>query len=134
MAAHAISLSGRVGAGPRKNQNFRMTSGDDFVVTITVKDDSREAIDLTGATIEFRQAVKKPGGRFETTAKITKTTSSGIAITDATNGVFTVTMDPADTDDLAGRYYYEIQVTDSGGDIATVTTGTAIIDADLVTP
>jgi hypothetical protein len=56
------------------------------------------------------------------TAVVTKTTASGISITNATGGVFVVTIDKEDTEDLEGVYAHEAVITDSAGDISTVTT------------
>lgn len=61
----------------------------------------------------------------DSAALITKTTLSGIVLTDAVNGVCTVTVDDVDTDALvAGLYHHELKRTDAGFE-AVLTFGTA---------
>lgn len=119
---------------PRPNQHFEMISGDTATITVTVDDGAGGVVDLTGATVTFAMSKDKPGSRFNATAKITKTVGDGVTLTDPTNGVMTVALDAADTDDLSGRYHYEIEVTDTSSNVATVTTGIITIKPDLVTP
>ena len=83
------------------------------------------AINLTGATISY---VIFSGG----VATITKTIGSGITVTDATAGTFTITLTSANTASLAGSYYHECQVTDSSSNISTIFIGSVTINADLI--
>lgn len=85
----------------------------DFVLTITAEDQAGNAIDLTGASIRWVLAAA-PGG----TELVVKTTGGGgVAVTDAENGVFTVTLTDTDTADLDGVYYQEARITDSSGNV-----------------
>lgn len=61
------------------------------------------------------------------------TADGGVSITDAANGKFTVTLAPADTKTLAvGTYYHEAEVTDSLGNVSTVTVGKVTLIASGV--
>lgn len=69
--------------------------------------------------------------RFSNTEVFAKTLGSGIEITDGANGQFEVDIKPSDTAALdGGRYEHEVQVTDSSGNISTVTRGTVYLDED----
>lgn len=97
---------------PATNQDFTATAGDDIEIEFDTD------ANLTGAAISWRLT-----GRGAT---ITKTIGSGVTITDDTNGICTVTLAPADTAQLAGTYYHELQATVGGG-VVTLATGVANI-------
>ena len=79
-------------------QNFTMWSGDDKTITVTL------STDITGATINYAIAAN-----VGSTALITKATGgSGIAITDAANGIFTIDLDPSDTSRKAGDIDFHV--------------------------
>jgi len=87
--------------------NISFYKGEDVTLTVTMS----PITNITGWTIQF--TVRKAYG--DATALITKTTGAGIAITNATNGVFTVTIASADTSGLEQRaYVYDISRTDAG--------------------
>jgi hypothetical protein len=98
-----------------KNQNFEMVAGDSKNVIVTVSD-----ADLTGATIKW--AMKRSVS--SATANVSKdTTSGGISISDATGGIFTISLIPADTSALKGDFYHEAEITDAQNNVSTVMTG-----------
>ncbi|HMN10729.1 MAG TPA: BppU family phage baseplate upper protein [Bellilinea sp.] len=107
-----------------ENQNFEMYSGDTHHLDITVKNSNGMPVDLTGASITW--ALYDQAG----TIQVTKTSESGISLTDPANGVFRVTLSPIDTDTLAGKYRHEAEITDVLGQVGTVTRGTATIKPD----
>lgn len=107
--------------------NFMMVAGDSKTLVVTVKDAEGVAVNITGSTIKWRAARS-----FGKAAVISKTTSSGIQITDGANGQFTVTLSTSDTDDLLGVYYHEAEVTASDGTISTVLSGTMKINPALI--
>ena len=106
-------------------QNYTMFSGDSKVITVTVTDADGAAVNLTGATISY--VIFDDGS-----ATITKTVGSGITVTDAAAGTFTITLAASDTASLAGAYYHECQVTDSSGNISTIFTGTVTMNEDMI--
>lgn len=120
-----------------ESQDIEMWSGDDLYQPFTITDgaDTPAAIDLTGATITFSASRLKTASpiTFSGTAAITKTVGDGITVTDAAAGEIQLTLDPADTADLKGAYYYEIEVTLGSGQVHTTTTGTLTINRDLIT-
>lgn len=113
----------------RSNQDIptdsanRYIAGDTarIVTEVTLTDSADD--DLSAADITFVLA-NAPGA----TPVITKTRDDGITVPDEdpTQCVILITSD--DTENLGGiggeDYYYEIEITDSNGDVATVTTGT----------
>jgi len=95
--------------------NLELYRGDQSVWTIDTD------IDLTGATIYFAVYATFQVGSIanDTTALISKSTVSGITITDATAGTFTVTVASADTAawDFLGdtaNYVYGLEYQPSG--------------------
>ena len=110
-------------------QNFTMWSGDDKTITVTVVDGDGTAQDITAATISY----KLQPAVDDATGAITKTVGSGVTITNAAGGIFTVDIAAANTASFAGIYYHECQVTSSGGVVSTVFVGNVTINQDAIT-
>lgn len=89
--------------------------------TITVKDDG-VARDLTGYTIRM-QVRQKPSS--SSTYLDIDTVSGEIAITDATNGIFTITLSAAVTAALSPvqGYRYDLELEDGSGVVTRLLTG-----------
>lgn len=84
-------------------------AGSDVTFTLTAKDETDTVINLTGATLEFTLQSDS-----NSSAEVTKTTSSGIAISSpATDGIFVVTLTDTDTANLSGLYKYQVKITDN---------------------
>lgn len=107
---------------PAQNQDFELPQGDDRTIPVTVtNEDTGALLNLSGMTIRWWFAlyqsgeaiVKKGNGAGET----------GLAITDAGAGVFTITLDSADTEGLSGYFYHEAEITDVAGKKRTILTG-----------
>jgi hypothetical protein len=109
-------------------QNFEIHAGDSRDIVVTVTDSQGGAFDLTGAAIAW-QLARSAGS---TSPAVSKSLGGGIAITDGPNGVFTVTLDPADTAALSGLYYHEAEVTDGAGNRSTVLSGVATVIPTLI--
>jgi hypothetical protein len=97
-------------------------AGDTAVINATITLTDSDDTDLSNVSINFvlaRYAGDSP--------IIEKTLSDGINITDVENGEIAIKIDSSDTDGIGkidgGDYYYKIKITDSVGDVATVTTG-----------
>ena len=82
-------------------------------------------IDLTGASLEMMLRLVKT---VSPPALTLSTPSSGLTITDAVNGVFTVDKQEIDID--AGDYFYDIELTEANGDINTYIAGQWVILQD----
>lgn len=106
-----------------KNQNFEMYAGNTKNIVVTVAD-----VNLTGATVKW--AMKKT--IYDAEPAVAKTTAAGIAVTDATTGIFTVTLFPADTRNLSGTYQHEAEITDAPGNVSTVLTGQLTIHLSAI--
>lgn len=109
-------------------RDFRMVSGDSATLSMTARDLSDAVVDLTGGTLRWELHAKGCGD-----ADVSKATGgSGITVTDADDGTFTVTLDPGDTTDLRGEYLHEAQFTSAGGAVTTVVRGRLTIIDDIV--
>lgn len=106
-------------------QNFEIHAGDSRDIVVTVTDSQGGAVDLTGAAIAWQLARSADAA----SPAVFKSLGTGISITDGPNGVFTVTLDSADTEGLTGLYYHEAEVTDTAGNRSTVLSGVATIIA-----
>lgn len=99
-----------------------MYQGEDKTITVSIANEQGAAYGSTsGLTFVWKVATSDVAA----SAVLTKSTGNGI-----TNGVsiITITIDEADTDDLAaGSYYHECRVTDSNGDESVVFTGSLSI-------
>lgn len=110
------------------SQDETIRQGDDIVFTMTVRDRNGSAVDITGfSAIEYRLA------RFSSSdeALISKSLGSGVAISDGPSGQATVTLDPADTQNLVGDYYHNAIATDSAGKDQTVFVGVLTVQRVL---
>jgi hypothetical protein len=93
-------------------QNLSCLAGEAVVLTVTM--DTPPAGGISGWALAFY--LKK--AYTDAVALVTKTSGSGITVTDAVNGVFTVTLATADTDQTPGNYVYDVWRTDSGQETA----------------
>lgn len=107
-------------------QNVTMYSGDSKTLTISIVDSDGAAIDVsTAAAVVYAIADSSRGP-----ALVTKTLADGVSVAGST---VTVTLEPDDTEDLAGVYYHELQITDDVGHVDTAMSGTITVRRDLVT-
>lgn len=58
--------------------------------------------------------------------------NGGISITNASGGLFSVTLDPSDTDDISGWYEWEAEGTSPGGEVQTLADGDVNIKEDQI--
>lgn len=107
--------------------NLEIVRGDNITWQMTTQniEDGLDA-NITGATLKF--TVKAD---FNSAAVIEKTTSGGIVITDAANGIFQVSLVPADTSGLeTGGYVFDVEITLSGK-VGTIAVGEIEILKDV---
>ena len=107
-------------------QRYELFSGDTGVFNVTVLDRNGVAQDITGATARF--VISRRQG--QAVPDYIATTSDDITITDATNGLLTVTVPATDTAPLHGAYRWELQLTDVAGRVSTVAYGTVTFITD----
>lgn len=109
--------------------NLKFVQGDSKVLRVTAKTSAGVAVNLAGASgIRYRLAKSVKG-----TALIDKAMGTGIAITDAANGVLEVTLLPADTVALKGEYLHELELVDADGNVVTVFQGTVTLLPGMIT-
>lgn len=102
-----------------------MHAGDTMPITITVTDDGTATgtpVDLTGAEVVFAIA-----HGFGGIALFEKTEIDGIDLDSGDEGVAVVTLEPEDTEDLAGLYVYWFRATLTDGTVLTALTGRFIV-------
>lgn len=104
-------------------------SGDTREITVTVTDKAGAAVDCSSVTIVYALDTAPHSGG---TPLVSKTTAGGdFTIGGASNHEVTFTLDPADTADLSGTYYHEMEITNVAGDVATVLEGIVEIVGDM---
>lgn len=96
-------------------------------ITGTVKEGTT-TLDITGATIFFTVKDKEyTSVTTDTDALVSKTVTS---LPGATEGIYTVTLDPVDTATIPkGSYYYDIKIKLVDGTIYKLNEGRFILDA-----
>lgn len=94
--------------------NFSMKAGDTKLIDWTVRDpNTLEAVNITGATISW-----KASRSLKRAVVLSKTTSSGISITDGAGGTFRLTISAgSDTSSLKGEYVHEAKITFSDSSV-----------------
>lgn len=107
---------------------YGLSGSDDRRLLIVVVDPAGAAVDLTGVDLTFLV-------RRRSTTAFTKVTPTQILIanpqTGATKGKAYITLAEADTDDLDGRYRWELEADDAVGKI-TLAAGKFYVTADLI--
>src|SRR5574340_899717 len=101
------------------NQDFSLWQCDDKTLSVSLTE-SGAALNITGCTIRWVLRKEAASG----TALLTKTTASGITITNGVAGLCSIALADTDTDDIdPGVYYHEMSVVDTLGNVSTVLTG-----------
>lgn len=116
----------------KKNQDFEMVSGDSRTLTFTIED--QDAGDGSAKDLSNVSELTWKLDTGVTATTVTKTLSGGgIVISDASNGIVVVTLDPSDTAGIAkGSYPHELEAVDSDGNEQTLVEGRASIIADRI--
>ena len=105
------------------DQNHTMSAGESKVFTATVRTRAANAlVSFTSATITWRL-------KSSTATVLTKTTVSGISIT--STGVFTITLDPADTVGFSGEYRHECRAVLSDTSVVVMFDGILFIEPSI---
>ena len=103
-----------------------LTAGDSPRLVFPVTDSAGVAVDLTGMTARWVLAPTRGA-----TPVIDKTSGGGgVVITDAVNGRLRVELSPTETEPLRGRYFHELELTDSTGIVSTAAQGWIYIGPD----
>lgn len=104
------------------NQHVTIYRGNDRIIQFTCVDGDGLPKNLTDSTIVYYIAQDRGAPPL-----VTKTVGSGIAITNAVGGLFTVTLSETETDLERGKYQHWAVVTDNVAHTHTVTTGNLTI-------
>ncbi len=117
-----------------QNALVEMFSGDDKILRYTVTDGTT-AIDIAGAAFRWGLFKLDPDATTPTargtvlTPPGEKTVGSGITITTPASGILEVALVPADTADIKGEFYHELEMV-LGGETSTVAFGQINIKRD----
>jgi hypothetical protein len=110
-----------------KNQNISMYASESKIVGFTAKDNNTGLpIDLSGATIKW--AMRNSNHK---TNDLYKDLASGIGVTDAAAGKFTVTFNPIDTATLSGDFIHQAEVVDASGKESIITEGKVTVSKNI---
>lgn len=103
------------------SQDFNLIAGDDFAPLFTVKDGSGAPIDISGVT-EIVWSARRDASSSPVLTK-QKTAGGIVLVGGGTGGQFQVLLTSSDTQPLSGYYLHSAVITDSSGDVSTVTLG-----------
>lgn len=113
--------------------NLHVTSGDAYTgvrrLVITVTDEAGAAVDLTGTVLTFM--VKRRRSDADDDALLEVTPSLASPQSGATKGIAYIAIAEGDTDDMSGKYLWELSADDSVG-IITLASGGFYVTADLI--
>jgi hypothetical protein len=116
-------------------QTYQITidRADDQTIRFTVTDSAGAALDVSAGT--FKLTVKASLDDAIGSAAFQKTSpaANGIDLTLAATGIVDVNIVPADTDDLAGLYHYDLEMTLSSK-VRTLRRGIFFVSKDVSTP
>lgn len=109
------------------SQNISMYAGETKDITFSVVDSSDVPLNISGCVLKWGYALNtlEP-------SRLTKTTSSGITVTNASSGYFSVHLDDIDTSGKMGDYYHEAQLTDALGNVSVISNGTLSIIGNIL--
>jgi len=107
-------------------KNFLRKRGDSYPIDVYVVDDGGLPVDITDATFLLtvdpgEAPTTDAGNEFQSTGAIT-----GVA----TNGLVRFAITAAQAD-LLGVFFYDVQMTASGGEITTILEGSITFDQDI---
>lgn len=109
-------------------------AGDILNIPFAVVDEAGAAVDLTGATeLLVKLFAIGASGMPDGAAVVSDNLAGGVDIDDAEDGLASVDWVAADTESLAGVYWFEAKLTDASGNIRTLQPATIRITPDLIT-
>ena len=108
-------------------QDIELYAGDSTQIDVQIfATDGTTVLDLSGTTVNW--ALTSVYDKSRLLIVKTSAVSGQVTITDATNGLVTILVEPVDTRNLGGQpYYHEVEVIDLAQATVTVLTGAAII-------
>ena len=112
--------------------SLKLTQSVDRVINVVARDADGERLDLTGLTgsaITWRLA-KESTRDADLTAALAYSLSDNIALTDADQGEFSITIEGEDLDGLVGNYQHQCLLSLSGAKYRPVF-GNATIEKDI---
>ena len=110
----------------RAKTSISMYRGDSYPITFTLKDSSGSVVPLTGCSLLM--TVNTLENPVDDTTKLFEVT--GILATDPATGVVQFTPTAANTA-VVGAYFYDVQLTDTDGNVRTVVKNTFTITQDI---
>lgn len=106
-------------------RNLDLTQGVTTTIAVVARADDGDRLDLTSATIAWKLA-----RHADAAAKISYAVGSGITVTNAAQGEFTITIAAADLDSLEGYYVHQCKIT-IGSAVYLAMQGSARVDGDI---
>lgn len=109
-----------------------MKAGDTKRLICTITDETTQSpVDLTEAGIRW-WASRGTLEQFSRTPILQKSKGSGIVEESFIDGQFVVNLDPIDTRELNGSYYFEVEIVDAFGNVSTPISDTFTVSKDLI--
>jgi len=91
----------------------QITAGDDYDITLTIKDEAGNPINIGGLESAVFKLVRRKNVVFRYTL------ADNIELTDAGNGVLVIHIDAEDTEGLSGDAQFEVEIIDVEGSYRT---------------
>ena len=112
---------------------LKMYRGDTTEFTVAATDADGAVLDLTGAVLWFTGKLNETDTDANAQFQHNSDTIGGIELTDADQGIATITMLAADTEELTGTtlLFYDVQCVDALGGVQTLAKGQIQILVDI---
>lgn len=109
-------------------KNLERFRGDTYPDVFTLKDSAGAAVDITGYSFLMSVDIdENPANADNQVYQIT-----GVIVGAASDGQFSFTPTAMQADqDPKGKYFYDVQMTDSGGAITTIAKGKLVYKQDI---
>ena len=105
----------------KTGQDFTVPAGDGMTVNFTI--DADDGATLDGYQINWKAVPLNRVASEALAHTISKSLSNGVAVVDEDTRKFSITLDPADTEGMEGRYLHEAEIVDGQNTPTTVTQG-----------
>jgi len=101
--------------------------------SIDDQDNPGSKLNLTGLSFKWALVNKRSDGSYDVTHILQKTSAAGgIVVTNAATGALEVYLLDADTLNLSGDYYYQLEAFDGDGNALMLATGTLTIKRNII--
>ena len=110
------------------SKDFSAFKNDTWTISLSIKDNASNPVDITGYAFFFTMKTNETDA--DANAILKKDVTSHIT---PASGLTAIVCTPTDTAISGGRYFYDIQMKDTGSAISTLVKGVVVVEQDITT-